>query len=150
MPRSTPLLNGLFCVLLLLFILPTAVFADSVSKPPTQDKQGDYHHCRNQKYWIVVDQDWKNGFNGRLSSDFPSNWDDCDSRWPEKPDISSWPVVIKFFPDMLLNGCQGNCGTITIEDNKGNPWLMVRIGIDKICFVRANSRYIKPVSVSDK
>jgi len=45
---------------------------------------------------------------------------------------------------------QVNAVTITLDDNNVNPWLMVTIDFDKVCFVRANSRYIKPVSVSDK
>jgi len=137
------------CLLLTAFLVITAQasMADIEPKPPMPDETGNYHHCRNQKYWIVVDQDWKNGLSGRLSPSFPKDWDSVKSRWPEKPDVNSWPTIICFYPGMILNGCQGNCGTITMEDRNGNPWLMVTIGIGKVCFVRANSRYIKPAQI---
>lgn len=113
---------------------------------PQPDKNGDFRDRFVHPYWIVTDTD-SGGLNGRLSPDFPINWEDCGAIWPKYPKISGWPVVIKFSSGMILNAVNGNCGMIRIDDENKKPWMMIRIDNDKICFVRSNIKYIKPVQV---
>lgn len=143
MVRSFLVLNAFICVMVLLFSLAPSSWADN-PPIPVPDGKGDYRRCGVHKYWLVVENDQKNGLNGRISPDFPKNYESEDCRWPEKPNINAWPVVAKFEPESMLNAVQVNGVTMSLDDNNGNPWLMVRVSRDKVCFVRANSRYIKP------
>jgi len=112
---------------------------------PLANENGDYAKRTAHLYWIVVDTD-PSGLNGRLSPDFPSDWENPTIGWP-KMNIGQWPVVKRFAKGTILNGCMGNCGVLHYDVNN-KPWLMVSVGIKHICFVRANSKYIKPVRIS--
>ncbi|MHC9543584.1 MAG: hypothetical protein AB9903_29080 [Vulcanimicrobiota bacterium] len=150
MLKSLSILSACVFLTALIFLLSHASFADTAPRPPMPDEKGDYRNCRIHRYWLIVDKDRVNGLNGRLSPDFPKNWKSCDSQWPQNPAINEWPVVFKFHPDMVLRAALINSCMVMKDDNKGNPWLMVSVDINRICFVRANSRYIKPVYVSDE
>ncbi len=147
MSKSFPVL-AIALFLLVLFSLPAASYADS-SPIPVPDAKGDYRDCGVHRYWIVVEKDWENGLNGRVSPSFPKNYEAEDCTWPSKPDINKWPVVTRFLPETALTAGQVNGVTISLDDNRGNPWLMVTYGTDRVCFVRANSRYIKPMKVKE-
>lgn len=112
---------------------------------PVPDKNGDYREYSN--YWIVVEDQRGSeiGFYGRLSAEFPERWYDLNAKWPEDKNIGAWPIVSEFMQGMILNGCCGNRGIIVLRDQNNKPWLMVRIDKNRVCFVRANSKYIKPV-----
>jgi len=62
-----------------------------------------------------------------------------------KHNVSQWPVVTAFRRGQRLQAVTGNNGNqIMIADSQGKPWLPV--STDKgNCFVRANSRFIKPI-----
>ena len=62
-----------------------------------------------------------------------------------KHNVSQWPVVTAFRRGQRLQAVTGNnANQIMIADSQGKPWLPV--STDKgNCFVRANSRFIKPI-----
>jgi hypothetical protein len=92
-----------------------------------------------------VDTD-PDGLNGRLSPDFPTDWKNCGAQWPQS-DPGTWPVVARFYKGTILNATTGNLGVNFIKDSRGKNWIMVRISADKVCFVRANSKFLKPVRI---
>ncbi len=117
---------------------------------PVPDKNGDYiSGTRSQVYWIVVDTDYNNGLNGRLAANFPRNWEDINAKWPEDKNIGAWPVVARFHHGSVLNAARGNAGIIMQKDENNKPWIMMQIDAERVCFVRANSKYIKPVRIED-
>jgi hypothetical protein len=131
--------------LILSFFFISLSFA---SELPKADKNGDYKGRTLHRYWLVTDKDY-NGLNGRLSEDFPKDYESPRSVWP-KSNVAEWPVVAKFLPGTILNGRNGNVGIIFINDKNGNPWIMISIDMDKYCFVRANKKYIKPVIIKEE
>ena len=135
---------------ILLFILIIFCFSWSFSfseeQLPQSDKNGDYGNRTTHIYWKVVDPD-PEGLNGRLADDFPADWEDIRASWPET-NVAQWPVVTKFSTGSILTACPGNCGIIFLKDKNGKSWLMVYrdpVKKSKVCFVRANVKYIKPV-----
>jgi hypothetical protein len=62
-----------------------------------------------------------------------------------KHNVSQWLVVTAFRRGQRLQAVTGNnANQIMIADSQGKPWLP--ISTDKgNCFVRANSRFIKPI-----
>lgn len=92
----------------------------------------------------MVDQD-PAGLNGRLAEHFPEDYMDNRHPWPE-PQVSTWPVVVRFKPGTILTAKTGNVGIIRLLDPEGRSWLMVaRPGGKGVCFVRANRRFIQPI-----
>ncbi len=114
---------------------------------PTADANGDYSGKTGHVKWIVVDPD-PNGVNCRWSDDMPTAWYAPDAKLPTL-NISQWSVVRRFAqntPERYLQANLTPAGFATIEDDSGKPWLKISIGSgDKICLVRANSKYVQPV-----
>jgi len=135
-------------VLFSIFLCTADCFSGGEGSLPVPDGKGDYWKRTTHRFWMVVDRD-HHGLNGRLSKEFPSNWEDPRSEWPKQMNIDEWPVVARFSRGSILNGTGGNMGIIFVKDIHGDSWMMVNTGINRICFVRANSRYIKPVVVID-
>ena len=136
--------------LLLCLICSGVSFAQGTLPQP--DAKGNYQGRYLHQYWMVVDPD-PAGFNGRLTPKWPANWDALDANWPDtrmiKPD---WPVVVRFNRGRILRAMLGNTGLYFVRDGRGCSWLLVSAGTGKpgaVCFVRANSKFIKPVTVSD-
>ena len=62
-----------------------------------------------------------------------------------KQNVSQWPLVTVFRRGERLQAVTGNnANQITIADTHGKPWLPIPTGKGN-CFVRANSRFIKPI-----
>lgn len=123
-------------VLLLLFLLATTAVAWAAP--------GDYFSCQGPvmaeepegpamagSLWRVVAP---SGLLGRRS-----------------PDASS-PVVARFAAGTVLQADVGRGGSdevwINARDAAGQPWMRVRTraGRDLDCYVRANSRFVRPVT----
>jgi len=140
------LFKRLFCLIFILLFISISFFpAAGEEELPLPDENGNYCGGTTHRHWIVVDKDF-NGLNGRLADNFPKDWEDPRSLWPGG-NIGQWPVVHRFYPGSILNACMGNRGIIFLNDDNGNPWIMISVSMDEVCFVRANSKYIKPVRV---
>ena len=62
-----------------------------------------------------------------------------------KHNVSQWAVVTTFRRGQRLEAVTGNnANQIMISDTQGKPWLPVSTEKGN-CFVRANSRFIKPI-----
>jgi hypothetical protein len=62
-----------------------------------------------------------------------------------KHNVSQWAVVTAFRRGQRLQAVTGNnVNQIMIADSQGKPWLPVSTD-EGNCFVRANSRFIKPI-----
>jgi hypothetical protein len=122
---------------------------------PVANPQGDYPvpparaRGNRQVNWVVVDSD-SQGLNCRMAQRFRSISVDALDAPDElfeknKHNVSQWPVVTTFRRGKWLQAVTGNnANQIMIADSQGNPWLP--ISTDKgNCFVRANSRFVKPV-----
>lgn len=129
--------------------------ANLASAIPVANKQGDYpvpparQRGNRQVNWLVVDSDSK-GLNCRMAQRFRSiSVDGLDAPAElferNKHNVSQWPVVTAFRRGERLQAVTGNnANQIMIADSQGKPWLPV--STDKgNCFVRANSRFIKPI-----
>ena len=114
---------------------------------PKADSNGDYSGRTSHKNWIVVDPD-PEGVNCRWSETMPTSWYAPDTKLPALT-ISQWSVVRRFIKDTSSQNLTANAapaGFVTINDESGKPWLKVSIGSnDRICLVRANSKYVQPV-----
>ncbi|WP_293145119.1 MULTISPECIES: hypothetical protein [unclassified Microcoleus] len=122
---------------------------------PVANQQGDYtgllarQRGNRQVNWVVVDSD-SQGLNCRMAQRFRSisvdGLDAPDELFERnKHNVSQWPVVTTFRRGERLQAVTGNnANQIMIADSNGKPWLP--ISTDKgNCFVRANSRFVKPV-----
>lgn len=122
---------------------------------PVANGQGDYtgllarQRGNRQVNWVVVDSD-SQGLNCRMAQKFRSISVDALDAPDElfaknKHNVSQWPVVTTFRRGEGLQAVTGNnANQIMIADSQGKPWLP--ISTDKgNCFVRANSRFVKPV-----
>jgi hypothetical protein len=114
---------------------------------PKAGSNGDYSGKTSHQKWIVVDPD-PEGVNCRWSEAMPTSWYAPDTKLPALT-ISQWPVVRRFTKDTSSQNLTANttpAGFVTINDESGKPWLKVNIGSnDRICLVRANSKYVQPV-----
>jgi hypothetical protein len=59
--------------------------------------------------------------------------------------VPQWPVVAKFVKGTRLHAVPDEGGGILIKDIDGSSWMKVDSGKGGFCFVRANSKYIRPV-----
>ncbi|MEG4107549.1 hypothetical protein [Microcoleus sp. S13_C5] len=129
--------------------------ANLASAIPVANQQGDYpvpparQRGNRQVNWLVVDSD-SQGLNCRMAQRFRSiSVDALDAPGElferNKHNVSQWPVVAAFRRGQRLQAVTGNnANQIMIADSQGKPWLP--ISTDKgNCFVRANSRFIKPI-----
>ena len=122
---------------------------------PVANQQGDYPvpparaRGNRQVNWVVVDSD-SQGLNCRMAQRFRSISVDALDAPAElfernKHNVSQWPVVTVFRRGQRLRAVTGNnADQIVIADTQGKPWLPISTGKGN-CFVRANSRFIKPI-----
>lgn len=122
---------------------------------PIANQQGDYTGLlarvrgNRQVNWVVVDSDAQ-GLNCRMAQRFQSiSVDGIDA--PDelfarnKHNVSQWAVVTTFRRGKRLQAVTGNnANQIMISDTQGKPWLPISTDNGN-CFVRANSRFIKPI-----
>ncbi|MEG4485842.1 hypothetical protein [Microcoleus sp. D2_18a_B4] len=122
---------------------------------PVANKQGDYpvpparQRGNRQVNWVVVDSD-SQGLNCRMAQRFRSiSVDGLDAPAElferNKHNVSQWAVVTAFRRGKRLQAVTGNnANQIMISDSQGKPWLPISTQKGN-CFVRANSRFIKPI-----
>lgn len=123
--------------------------AGIVCSIPARDANGDYKGRSLHRYWQVVNED-RRDLIGRVTKEWPSNWDCVDANWPSTSDVAQWPEAARFSPGSVLLAATGNMGIIFVNDSANKPWLMINSGIGRVCFVPANSRYIIPVSLDTR
>jgi hypothetical protein len=71
-------------------ILSSASGGQTFSSIPVCDSNGDYKGRSLHKYWQVVDKNRK-GLIGRISKEWPANWDYVDENWPDTSNVDQWP-----------------------------------------------------------
>ncbi|KAM3106368.1 hypothetical protein ACKFKH_18950 [Phormidesmis sp. 146-20] len=146
---------------ILLTLAATIVGTQLATAVPVPDRQGDYPIPKSarssspgQSNWIVVDGDSK-GLNCRMAKQFQSvTLDGADAPAAiflnNQYAIADWPIRFTFKKGQRLQAVTGNMGRnqIMLLDNRGKPWIPVsgQKGDRSInCFIRANSRFIKPL-----
>ena len=114
---------------------------------PEPLKNGDFSRS-SQVTWKAVDAD-PNGLNCRsLGLTYEEL---IDPRNSVTFDIKNWPIIgtLKQGQDFKIN--LGPAGFGVVYDTDKNPWIYVENtagdGGPSNCFVRANSRFVKPISV---
>jgi len=118
---------------------------------PTANQDGDYRgQAAAWMLWQVTDAD-PDGLNCRASEPFESGeW--LEVAYSDKLDnwIGRLPVVAYFRLATVLFVNSVPSGLALWYDDADKPWLRVRLSTDgdRMCFVRANNRYIKPVRSS--
>jgi hypothetical protein len=134
-----------FTLLVLFGVLLVPLGAIAQSSMPQPNSNGDFMTNTSHPTWQVIDTD-PNGLNCRWSDQMPVEWFDPGATWPRR-DISSWTSVRRFQNGAVLSANSTPAGFVTITDTRGRPWLKVNIGSnDQICLVRANRRFIRPIS----
>lgn len=122
---------------------------------PVTNQQGDYRGLlarqrgNLQANWVVVDSD-SQGLNCRMAQRF--RWfsvnaldmpDELFAR--NKHHVAQWPILTTFQRGERLRAVSGNLNNqMMIADIQGKPWLPI-VTKQGHCFVRANSRFIKPI-----
>jgi hypothetical protein len=110
---------------------------------PTANANGDFRRTSHRR-WIVVDSD-PNGLNCRWSSAVPQAWYSPDAQWPRR-NFVQWSIVRRFPRNTVLTSNITPAGFATVMDERDLPWLKVSVGSnDRICLVRANRQYIRPI-----
>lgn len=109
----------------------SAVATATIAAPvmPTADPNGDYYFVREARRWRVVDRD-PNGLNCRSGPG------------------ANYPVVeVKVTGETLFLASEhfGGSPPYINLDERDLPWLKVDGGYESYCFVRANSRFIRPI-----
>ncbi|MEG4289277.1 hypothetical protein Q5692_33900 [Microcoleus sp. C2C3] len=128
--------------------------ANLASAIPAANQQGDYpvpaarQRGNRQVNWVVVDSD-SQGLNCRMAQRFRSvSVDGIDASAElferNKHNVSQWLLLTVFRGERLQAVTGNNANKITIADPGGKPWLPIFTGKGN-CFVRANSRFIKPI-----
>ena len=122
---------------------------------PVANQQGDYtgllarQRGNRQVNWVVVDSDAQ-GLNCRMAQRFRSvivdSLDAPDELFEKnKHNVSQWPILTTFQRGERLRAVNGNLNNqMTIADIQGKPWLPI-VTKQGHCFVRANSRFVKPI-----
>ncbi len=122
---------------------------------PVANQQGDYtgllarQRGNLQANWVVVDSD-SQGLNCRMAQRFRSVEINAHNIADEvfarnKHNVSQWPILTTFQRGERLRAVGGNLNNqMMIADIQGKPWLPI-VTKQGYCFVRANSRFVKPI-----
>lgn len=136
---------ALFVVSSITALCATALAQEQSGLPIPDKKTGDYARA-SHKYWQVVDPDPK-GLNCRMGSYTKEQIYNASNTI--KMDIFNWRVVGTLKREQSFENELGPAGFGIIYDTQKKPWMFVdkvyAKGAPKHCFVRANSKYIKPV-----
>lgn len=140
--------TAILIAMLVMIYTAGSLCAGEIPKP---DKNGDYKSKTGHMLWVVVDDD-PNGLNGRLSNRQPMFFYAPREKSPGDS-ILDWPVIRRFKKGDVLIANTTPAGFALTTDNRGLPWLKVNIGAiptndsggEVICYVRANSKFIRPV-----
>lgn len=104
---------------------------------------GDYW-VRNENTWM----DWEvtcPQLVGRLTPQWPSDEEVAGATLGVDWAVARWPEVTRFSKGQTLRVKPDSAGGFLIKDLDGNSWMKVDLGEGKICFVRANARFVKPI-----
>ena len=123
-------------------LLATAPVRADVN-PPKPTRGGDYW-LRNENTW--VEWEVKTDLPGRLTPVWPSDFQSPGALLNMDWRIERWPVVHKFTKGERLKALPDVGGGVIMKDLDGSSWLRVQLEDGQICFVRANTRYVKPAS----
>ena len=129
--------------MMFLLLFPALSLAQPVT-PPKPFAGGDYW-VRNENTWC----EWEvtcNELSGHLSPAWPANDEEPGALLNLDWRMGGWPVVIKFPKGQHLQARPDSVGGSMWKDFDGNTWLRVQNGEGQFCFVRANSRFLKPVA----
>ena len=129
--------------MMFLLLFPALSLAQPVT-PPKPFAGGDYW-VRNENTWC----EWEvtcNELSGHLSPAWPANDEEPGALLNLDWRMGGWPVVIKFPKGQHLKARPDSVGGSMWKDFDGNTWLRVQNGEGQFCFVRANSRFLKPVA----
>lgn len=135
-------MRGLFC----LGILLSLNCAWAQAPLPRAYGGGDYW-VRSEHTWY----DWEVTC-PELAGRLPTNW-------PEDEEVAGallgidwtanrWPVIARFKRGERLRVKPDLAGGFLIKDIDGSSWMKVDLGEGRICFVRANARYVRPAAAS--
>lgn len=141
---------------LLSFALWMTCLPGRASDVPGQNGQGEFVFGKRREWvttWRVMD---RTGLNCRMAERFMGTTY-ADAGAPDSlyanftHEIGSWPVVAEFGYQENLNARTANLRNPNIlYDRRGKAWMAVETTSPRydhlMCFVRANSNYILPVS----
>lgn len=110
---------------------------------PKPSSGGDYW-IRNEDTWInweVVVPDLA----GRLTPTWPEDEQSPGALLKVDWMVPKWPVVLTFHAGDRLLAIPDEGGGVLIKDIDGYNWMKVENPQGGFCFVRANSKYIRPL-----
>lgn len=132
--------------LALLIILPGWAQPDGASPPPPRAYSGGDYWVRCENTWL----DWEvtsAQLNGHLTPVWPSNDEEPGALLNIDWQMQRWPVVARFTKGERLKARPDSVGGIMWKDLDGSSWMRVVLPDGQSCFVRANSRFVKPIKV---
>ena len=129
--------------LLLMVALALATVPAAAQPPVPKPHSGGDYWIYNEHTWL----DWEvvcGELAGRMTPAWPDNDQEPEALLKIDWLVPQWPVVARFGKGTRLQAVPDEGGGILIKDIDGSSWMKVRS--DKgFCFVRANSKFIKPV-----
>ncbi len=142
------MLKKLLFSALLAASLPLAQPAFAEPPVPKAHAGGDYW-IYNEHCWM----DWEvicPELVGRITPTWPETDDDPGALLKIDWLVPQWPVVARFAKGARLRAVPDEVGGILIKDIDGGSWMKVETPNGRFCFVRANSKYIRPIRVAAK
>lgn len=133
--------------LLLAALLFTAIIPAQAEPPVPKASSGGDYWIYNEDTWL----DWEvitKELVGRITPAWPENEQSPDALLKIDWLVPQWPVVARYPMGSRLRAVPDDCGGILIKDIDGGSWMKVEAPTGGFCFVRANSKYIKPVRVA--
>lgn len=124
-----------FCILL-------SLCAQAQMSAPKPYAGGEFW-VRNENTWF----DWEvtsNDLVGRLTPDWPADDEVAGALLNIDWTVNRWPAVAHFHKGDHLRIRPDSVGGFLIKDFNGSSWMKVDLGDGRICFVRANSKCVKP------
>ena len=140
--------------ILFLTLIAVSLIAPTAVALPIPNQDGDYIDTKRgnaHRDWKVVDPD-PAGLNCRMAKQFQGIAVDAVNTPDEmlsldyKPNIRKWEVVYRFRPGQQLLAVTGNGMNQHIQfDDRGKPWMAVRVQNSVDCFTRINRHFIQPI-----
>ncbi len=129
-----------------LFLVVAALTMSPVWAQPPLPKPygGGEYWVRNENTWV----EWEvcsAELSGRQTPQWPEDDQEPEALLHIDWLIGRWPVVSKFSKGTVLQACPDPVGGTIWKDIDGASWLRVLRPEGGHCFVRANSKFIKPL-----
>lgn len=131
-------------LLLAILLLPALMIPAQAEPPVPKASAGGDYWIYNEDTWL----DWEvttKELVGRITPDWPEDEQAPDALLKIDWLVPQWPVVARYPQGSRLRAVPDDCGGILIKDIDGGSWMKVESPGGGFCFVRANSKYIKPV-----